>query len=138
MKKVMAFGSFDLFHKGHEHYLKEAKSFGDFLTVIVSRDVNIQRLKNHEAMFSEEERIRKVFKNKDVDEALLGYRNDLLKIVVEEKPDILCLGHDQKVSEEWLKNELEKRGFKGFKIVRAKGYKPEIYKSSLLKKKKIS
>ena len=55
----MAFGSFDLFHKGHEHYLKEAKSFGDFLTVIVSRDVNIQRLKNHEAMFSEEERIRK-------------------------------------------------------------------------------
>ena len=41
MKKVMTFGSFDVLHKGHEHYLKEAKSYGDYLIVVVARDENI-------------------------------------------------------------------------------------------------
>ena len=45
MKKVMAFGSFDILHDGHKHYLKEAKSFGDYLVVIVARDENIVKFK---------------------------------------------------------------------------------------------
>ena len=45
MKKVIAFGSFDILHKGHEAYLKEAKSYGDYLVVVVARDENILKFK---------------------------------------------------------------------------------------------
>ena len=41
----MTFGSFDILHEGHKHYLQEAKSFGDYLVVIVARDENIIRFK---------------------------------------------------------------------------------------------
>ena len=47
---------------------------------------------------------------------------------------VLCLGYDQQVDDDWLEKELKKRGLKDFKIVRAKAYKPEVYKSSKLKK----
>ena len=38
MKKVMAVGVFDLLHAGHLHYLEQAKSLGDHLTVVVAHD----------------------------------------------------------------------------------------------------
>ncbi len=134
MKKVMAFGSFEVFHKGHKHYLKEAKSYGDFLTVIVSRDSNLERIKGRPAYAHEEDRIERVAQEEYVDEALLGYLTDLYKIVVEEAPDVIVLGYDQQVDEEKLRKELKSRGFTKFEIKRAKAYMPKKYKSSLLKK----
>jgi len=138
MVKVMAFGSFDIFHKGHEDYFRQAKSFGDFLIVVVSRDNNFLKFKHREPKHSEEERLESVSGCEYVDKAVLGHKEDILDIVVEEKPDILCLGYDQQVDEKWLKEELIKRGLKDFKIVRSKAYKPEEYKSSKLKKKSLS
>jgi len=133
MKKVMAFGSFDMLHKGHEAYLKEAKSYGDYLIVIVARDDSIMKFKGKEPKNDENYRLEQIKKLDFVDEAVLGRKGNIFDVLEEYSPDVICLGYDQKtVEEEKLREELEKRNLKA-KIVRAKPYKEDIYKSSKLK-----
>jgi len=133
MKKVMAFGSFDILHDGHKHYLKEAKSFGDYLIVITARDENILRFKGKKSKNDENYRLEQVKKLDFVDKAVLGHKDDILEVLEEFRPDIICLGYDQKtIDEEKLKEELEKRNLKT-EIVRAKPYKEDVFKSSKLK-----
>jgi FAD synthetase len=130
MKKAMAFGSFDMLHKGHEAYLKEAKSYGDYLIVIVARDESIIRFKGRKPKNDENSRLGQIKKLDFVDEAVLGRNGNIFDVLEEYSPDVICLGYDQKtVEEEKLREELEKRNLKA-KIVRAKPYKEDIYKSS--------
>ena len=132
MKKVMAFGSFDILHEGHKHYLREAKSYGDYLIVVVARDSNILKFKGREPRNNENYRLEQVKKLELVDKAVLGHKDDILEVVKEFSPDVICLGYDQKtVDEGKLKLELEKRNLKA-KVVRAKPYKEDVYKSSKL------
>ena len=132
MKKVMAFGSFDILHKGHESYLKEAKGYGDYFVVIVARDENILRFKGRKPKNDEGHRLEQVRKLNFVDEAVLGHKDNVFEVLGEFSPDVICLGYDQKIDEEKLREELEKRNLKA-EIIRAKPFKPEIYKSSILK-----
>ena len=132
MKKVMAFGSFDILHKGHEHYLKEAKGYGDYLVVVVARDESILRFKGIKPKYDENYRLNQLKKLDFVDETVLGHKEDIFKVLEEHNPDIICLGYDQKIDEDKLMAELEKRKLKA-KIARAKPFNPEIYKSSKLK-----
>lgn len=134
MKKAMAFGSFDILHEGHKHYLKQAKSLGDYLIVIVARDKNIIRFKGKKPKNSENYRLKQIKKLDFVDEAILGHKDDILEVLDEFKPDVICLGYDQRTVEiKQLKMELEKRNLKS-KVVRAKPYKEDVYKSSKMKK----
>ena len=132
MKKVIAFGSFDILHEGHKHYLREAKSYGNYLIVVVARDSNILRFKGRKPRNDENYRLEQVKKLELVDEAVLGHKEDILEVLEEFKPDVICLGYDQKtVDEQKLKKELEKRKLKA-EIIRAKPYKENVYKSSKL------
>ncbi len=132
MKKVMAFGSFDILHEGHKHYLREAKSYGDYLLVVVARDENILKFKGRKPRNNENYRLEQVRKPELADEAVLGNKEDVFKVLEEFKPDVICLGYDQKVGLGKLQEELKKRKLKA-EIIRAKPYKEHIYKSSILK-----
>ncbi len=127
----MCTGTFDILHSGHLDYFRQAKHFGDYLIVVVARDSSA--LKEGKILrFGEQERLARVAAQTIVDKAVLGNEGDKLKIVEQEKPDVICLGYDQNVDEKKLKETLEKRGLRP-EITRAYAYQPEKYKSSLLK-----
>jgi len=115
MVRVIATGTFDIIHPGHIRFLKEAKKLGDELIVIVAREKNVKH--KPKPIIPEEQRRRVVESLKYVDKAILGDEEDMFKPIMELKPDIIALGHDQHFNEEWLKKELEKRGL-NTKIVR--------------------
>ncbi len=117
----MATGTFDLLHMGHIYYLKEAKKLGDTLSVVVARDSTVRKLK-HEPVNPEEIRLDLIKEVKVVDEAYLGYEDDMYAIVEEIKPDIIALGYDQIHDEDTIKSELKKRKLTA-KIVRLSEYK---------------
>lgn len=121
MVKVMATGTFDLLHMGHIYYLKEAKKYGDKLVVIVATDSTVRKLK-HEPINPEKIRLELIKELNVVDEAYLGYEDDMYKIVEEIKPDIIALGYDQIHNEETLKNELKKRKL-NTRVLRISKYK---------------
>jgi len=114
MKKVMVFGTFDILHVGHLRFLEEAKKLGGEnakLTVVISRDSTVRRLRGRSPIFNEGERKRLIEGLKPVDDAVLGYEGeDMLKIVEEKKPDIIVLGYDQRKDMEKFLEELRRRG----------------------------
>jgi len=134
MKKVMCMGTFDLLHPGHLSYFKQAKKYGQYLIVVVARDSTVKKERKYEPFFNEKRRLGQIKKLPFVNQALPGNRGDKLKIVEKLKPDVICLGYDQKVSIAKLKKELKKRKLNVI-VKRMKPYKPHLYKSSLLKKK---
>jgi len=121
MVKVMATGTFDLLHMGHIYFLKEAKKHGDTLCVVVATDTTVRNLK-HEPVNPEQIRLDLISELTIVDEAYLGYEDDMYKIVEEIRPDIIAIGYDQIHNEEIIKNELKKRNLSA-KIVRLSEYK---------------
>lgn len=132
----MCFGTFDLLHLGHLYYFEQAKKYGDYLIVVIARDKTKQK-QDKKIIFSEQERSTLVQSLKLVDEAVLGNVDDHLKIVLEKKPAVLCLGYDQKVSEKWLKQKLAERNYHPL-IVRIKSYQPRYQKGKKIKKLLLS
>ncbi len=119
MKKVVATGTFDIIHPGHIRFLEEAKKLGDYLVVIVAREKNVKH--KPKPVIPEEQRRRVVEALKPVDEAILGDENDIFKPIERIKPDVIVLGYDQYFDEDWLREELRKRGIRSEVIrIRAK------------------
>lgn len=133
-KKVLVFGTFDGLHKGHLNLFLQAKKHGDYLIVVVARDATVKKVKGHAPKFSEQERVKKVFAQKIVDDAQLGNLKSYYKKIKEIKPAVICLGYDQTAFVEDLEKEIEKMKLK-IEIVRLKPYNPKKYKSSLLNRK---
>lgn len=126
--KVIAFGTFDPTHKGHENFLKQAKELG-YLVVVVSNDDKIRSTKNREPRENNQERLNKVKALNIADEVILGEQGDEFSLLEKIEPDIIALGYDQKIPEP-LKNKIKK-----YKIISLQPFKPEIYKSSKIVKK---
>lgn len=132
-KKVMAFGTFDVYHKGHESYLKQAKKWGEYLVVVVARDNNVLRIKKQETKNKEQKRKKILEESGLADEVVLGDLKDKYKIIQKYRPEVIALGYDQKVDLVELEEKLKEFEINA-KIVSLKSFKPEIYKSSKLKK----
>jgi FAD synthetase len=133
MKKVMVFGVFDGVHEGHRHFLKEAKSLGDYLIVAVTQNHIVEHLKGHAPTLDLSERFEHLRREDAVDEIVIGDAElSTYEVVKQHRPDVIALGYDQKL----LKEDLEKNRAKfdwplEFRVVSA--YEPNIYHSSLLK-----
>lgn len=129
----MCFGTFDILHEGHKDYFKQAKEEGDILIVVLARDNHVLQYKKS-LWHDEEIRLNEVAKVPEVDRAILGSAGDDLLVVVEkEKPDVVCLGYDQKTDEARLQKELIKRNVHA-EVKRMKAHKPEQYKSTIIKR----
>jgi len=125
----MVFGTFDILHPGHIHFLKQAKSMGDFLIVSIARQEHIRRIKGRQAIHSEQERKKMLEAVKYVNKVVLGSKDDYIGHILKQKPDIIVLGYDQKYFTEGLTEKLRKKGL-NVRITRLRAYKPGIYKSS--------
>lgn len=130
---VMAFGTFDYFHAGHEDYLKQAKALGDELIVVVAKDDTVRKVKGKKAMYSERKRVRDVNNCSSVDKAVLGNSDDKYKVVRKNRPNIIALGYDQFVFTYGLKQLFIQEGM-NTRIVRLKAFEPQTFKSSLIQK----
>ena len=133
MKKVMCAGTFDIIHLGHLYYLSEAKKYGDRMVVVVARDGTSKSVKGRKPVHNERDRLEAVRMLKIVDEAVLGKLGNIFDIIEEIKPNVICLGYDQKVQKQELEDELRKRGIKA-EVIRISPYMSNLYKSSKLKK----
>ena len=133
MKLVMCAGTFDTLHPGHLYYLSEAKKFGDKLIVVVARDNTSQSFKGKKPLHNERERLEQVRSLKVVDEAVLGRHGNIFNIIEEIKPDVICLGYDQKVQKQELEDDLKKKNIKA-EVIRIGSYMPNVYKSSRMGK----
>ncbi|MBU4455563.1 adenylyltransferase/cytidyltransferase family protein, partial [Patescibacteria group bacterium] len=119
--KVMVFGTFDIFHRGHENFLKQAREYGNFLIVVVARDKTVLAVKGKLPRNSEKARLQTIINNGLANEAVLGGLTDKYKIIKKHQPDIICLGYDQQVFTEKLEEKLKEYKLKT-KIIRLKPY----------------
>lgn len=132
--KVLVFGTFDIFHKGHIDFLKQAKKHGDFLAVVVARDKTVKKVKGSLPRNKEKVRLENIKKSKLADNVVFGSLGDKYAIIKEIKPDVICIGYDQRTYVDKLKGKLIAFGLRNVRIKRLKPFKSDIYKSSKLKK----
>lgn len=132
MKKVMVFGTFDIFHEGHNNFLRQAKKYGDRLIVVIARDKTVLKIKGRLTKNDEKKRLLAIKQSKLADRVILGNLKNKYQVILKNKPDIICLGYDQTSFINNLKETLNKSGLKKIEIKRLKPYKPSVYKSSKL------
>ena len=90
-------------------FLKTAKSYGDFLIVVVANDKTV--LKNKGVLlYPADGRKRLVESIGFVDKAVVGDEKDFFRVVETEKPDIIVLGYDQTLNRDELKKRMKKIG----------------------------
>lgn len=120
MERIICSGTFDKLHTGHVKYFEEAKDLAEnpYLIVIVAKDNNSERIKKKKTINNEKTRLKRVKELGIADKVVFGYEQErMIDRIVDLKPDIIALGHDQWAKEEWLKKKLRKRNIEP-KIVR--------------------
>ena len=133
--RILVFGTFDVLHKGHLDFFRQARALAKrpFLVVSLAKSRNVKKIKGQRPLHGERARLRAVRQSALVDRAVLGAASDYLKHIVWLRPEIIALGYDQSAYTADLGKKLKQRGLK-IKIIRLKPYRPERYKSSIIKR----
>ena len=108
-------------HPGHVHFLRKAKELGEELVVVVATDRTVLKNKK-KLLFPAALRAATVSSLDFVDRAVIGDDSDMMRVVREERPEVIALGYDQ--DEESIKRQLKQAGM-GCRVVRIgklKGY----------------
>lgn len=133
---VLSFWTFDILHKWHLYYLKQAKKLWDKLVTIVARDTNVLKFKGKLPHFNEKERKKHIEKAKVSDIVKLWDLHNPLKWIDTFSPSLICLWYDQR----WFSDKLTpylKEKWIGTQILKIPPFKEDTYKSSIIKNKKL-
>ena len=123
-KTVLVFGTFDFFHVGHLHLLRQAKTYGNRLVVAVASDAAVAHIKGQRPVHDEEERKGLVSALRMVDDTVLGDETlGVYSPVRTVAPDVIVLGYDQSALAKDLNAFLKKQQL-DIPIQRATAYKP--------------
>ena len=107
MKKVITYGTFDLFHVGHLNILKRAKELGDYLIVAVSSD-KFNEGKGKKSYHPAKDRVKILEAIQYVDEVIVEESWDQKITDVREKNiDVFVMGDDWKGEFDFLKEYCE-------------------------------
>jgi glycerol-3-phosphate cytidylyltransferase len=94
-RRVITFGTFDLFHVGHVNLLRRAKALGDWLVVGVSSDDLNARKKGRAPFFSLAERLAIVADSRWVDEVFVEEALELKgNYIQQHRAAVLVMGDD--------------------------------------------
>ena len=96
MKKVLAHGTFDIMHYGHLNYLEKAKSYGDYLIVLLSSDDIVKKEKGRFPYFNEEIRKRFLSSLKCVNEVIIRRESFSKELIEKLKIDVYVTIYPQK------------------------------------------
>lgn len=108
MRRVITYGTFDLFHQGHYNILKRARAQGDYLIVGVtseSYDIERGKLNVRDSLLT---RIENVKQTGFADEIIIEeYQGQKLSDILKYNIDVLVLGSDWRGKFDYLKNYCE-------------------------------
>ncbi len=140
-KTVLATGVFDLLHLGHLRFLEESKKKGgprSRLVVVIARDNTVFRRKGKGPVIPEEQRRELVAALRVVDRAILGREEiDLLGILKEVKPDIVCVGYDQDEIRAAVTRVIKREGLP-IRVIRIRRFGPTGFNSSSKLKNRVA
>ncbi len=138
---MLATGAFDLLHVGHLRFLEASKRKGgpsSRLVVVVATDKTVRHRKGRNPIIPEDQRREIVGALRVVNRAILGRKDiDLLGILREVSPDILCFGHDQRQIQSAAAS-LIKRQKLPVRVVRIPHFGPRGLDSSTRVKRRIA
>lgn len=88
-------GCFDIIHRGHIEYLKQAKLLGDALIVGLNSDASVKRLKGKQRPYQSEQDRAAILDAMEMVELIIIFNEDTpLNLICELKPDVLVKGGD--------------------------------------------
>ena len=110
-KTVFTNGVFDIIHRGHVEYLKEAKALGDVLIVGLNTDESVKRIKGEKRpVVSQDDRAFVLSHLTPVDYVCLFPDDTPLALISAIIPDILVKGADWSLGDIVGKDVVERAG----------------------------
>lgn len=103
MKRIITFGTFDVFHVGHVNILERAASLGNHLIVGVSSDKLNFNKKGRYPIYNQEDRCRIISSLRVVNEVFIEESLEQKKEYISQyKADILVMGDDWTGRFDWV------------------------------------
>ncbi|WP_022854408.1 bifunctional D-glycero-beta-D-manno-heptose-7-phosphate kinase/D-glycero-beta-D-manno-heptose 1-phosphate adenylyltransferase HldE [Thermodesulfatator atlanticus] len=97
---VFTNGCFDILHRGHIEYLREAKTFGDILIVGFNSDNSIKKIKGKDRPINkQEDRAELLASLEFVDYVVIFDEETPYNLIKNIKPDVLVKGGDYRIEE---------------------------------------
>lgn len=101
-KKIIVFtnGVFDILHRGHVDYLRQAKALGDVLVVGMNTDSSVKKIKGPQRpMQNQNDRAVIAASLKSVDYVILFSEPTPDRLISSVRPDVLVKGADYKLDQ---------------------------------------